>query len=101
MSKDVGICPQDGCNQPSKHLLKVRGKFRGDVQGDNILAFFFPSSFYDVGRVEVVILDKFFFPSFFFHSRNTTVGCWVCWRSSQKVVSFRESCFFQLSGGGQ
>lgn len=41
MSKDVGICPQDGCNQPSKHLLKVKGKFRGDVQEENILAFFF------------------------------------------------------------
>lgn len=41
MSKDVGICPQDGCNQPSKHLLKVKGKFRGDVQEENILASFF------------------------------------------------------------
>lgn len=70
MSKDVGICPQDGCNQPSKHLLKVKGKFRGDVQGENILALLPPHqphpptpppSFYDVGRMEVVILGPFFF----------------------------------------
>lgn len=64
MSKDVGICPQDGCNQPSKHLLKVKGKFRGDVQEENILAFFFfffSPPFYDVGRVEVLILAPLFF----------------------------------------
>lgn len=66
VSKDVGICPQDGCNQPSKHLLKVKGKFRGDVQGENILAVFPSSAFFDVGRVEVVILTLFFFFFLFF-----------------------------------
>lgn len=60
MSKDVGICPQDGCNQPSKHLLKIKGKFRGDKQGENILAF---SSSSDVGRVEVLILVPWVFSS--------------------------------------
>lgn len=60
MSKDVGICPQDGCNQPSKHLLKIKGKFRGDKQGVNILAF---SSSSDAGRVEVLILVPWVFSS--------------------------------------
>lgn len=86
VSKDVGICPQDGCNQPSKHLLKVKGKFGGDVQGANILAPPPPPSFYDVGRVEVVILALFFLGCFllvffFFHSRNTTIGGCFCWSS--------------------
>lgn len=93
MSKDAGICPQDGCNQLSKHILKIKGKFRGDKQGENrehSCFLFFSSS--DVGRVEALILVPWGFFFFFIAEMPPSVVAFV-----GKLVNWGERRVFLSS----